>query len=387
MKRVLIRTILAIAIFAGAATLLLLRWRLLPEYTRPAPLPGVETASAANPAQPPLSPDEQINIQVYAKVSPGVVNITSIVVEYDFFLSAYAREGTGSGVVLDLDGNILTNNHVIEQSQELEVALPDQTKYRARIIGQDPQNDLAVIRLVGAPKERLHPVALGDSSSLKVGQKVLAIGNPFRLQNTLTTGIISSLGRKIRGDAGNLIDNVIQTDAAINQGNSGGPLLNAAGELVGVNTMIVSPSGGNIGIGFAVPVNTVRRVITDIIKEGHVLRPWMGVEGYQINEALASALDLPVKSGLLVARVYRNSTADVAGLRGYSEVAILYNERILAGGDIITEIDSKPVNSQDDLNLILESKRPGDAVRLTYYRGRTKNQKSVELIEQPRRFR
>ena len=384
------RVILATAVIASAATVILLRWGVLPEPPERGGSTPMKAASAAAPAQPPLSPDEQINVQVYNNASPGVVNITSTVVEYDFIWSAYAREGTGSGVVLDLQGNVLTNYHVIESAQRLEVTLPDQTKYRATIVGEDPQNDLAVIRMVGVPKERLHPVPLGDSSTLKVGQKVLAIGNPFRLQNTLTTGIISSLGRKIRSDQGNLIDNIIQTNAAINPGNSGGPLLNAAGEMIGVNTMILSPgggNGGNIGIGFAVPVNTARRIASDLIKEGRVLRPWPGIEGYGITPDLASALDLPVDKGILIAVVYRGGTAEAAGLRGATSMAAIFNERFRVGGDIITELDGKPIGDMDDLDLVLENHRPGDTVSLTYYRGRTKSQKTITLMEQPRRIR
>jgi putative serine protease PepD len=217
-----------------------------------------------------------------------------------------------------------------------------------------------------------------------VGQKVLAIGNPFRLQNTLTVGIISSLGRKIQTESGDLVENVIQTDAAINPGNSGGPLLNTAGEMIGINTSIFTLSGGNIGIGFAIPANTVRRVVNDLIREGRVIRPWFGVDGYSITENLASALDLPVSSGVLVARVYRNSSADNAGIRGASEIALLYNERILIGGDVITAIDGKPVTSMEELKLALESKRPGETVQVSLYRGRSKSQKPVVLIEAPR---
>jgi putative serine protease PepD len=390
MRHSWIRTVLVTALFTGAATVVLLRWGLIPESAQPGAAPRFEIAKAADAKQPPLSPEEQVNVDVYSKVSPGVVNITSTVLEYDFFFRPYPDQTVGSGVVLDTEGNILTNNHVIESASGLEVALPDHTTYQAAVVGQDPHDDLAIIRLVKAPKERLHPVPLGDSSTLKVGQKVLAIGNPFRMQNTLTTGIVSSLGRKIRTEAGYLIDNVIQTDAAINPGNSGGPLLNAAGEMVGINTMILSPSGangGNVGIGFAIPANTIRRVVSDLVKEGRVLRPWMGIDGIDITPKLASALDLPVDSGVLISRVYRGSTAEAAGLRGASEMAILFNMRVYAGGDIVTEIDGKRISGMDDIELLLESKRPGDTVSMTFYRGRTKNQKSIVLMEQPRSFR
>ncbi len=379
-----IRTVLLTAIVSCVVTLLLLRWDVIPFYSRRGPVEPIVSAVASGPgSQPALSPEEETNVRVYRKVSPGVVNITSTVVEYDFFLRPVAQQGAGSGSVLDLNGNILTNYHVIESAQDLEVALPDQTKYRAKVVGYDRQNDLAVIK-IDAPKERLHPVPLGDSSSLQVGQKVLAIGNPLRLQNTLTVGIISSLGRRIQTENGDLVDNVIQTDAAINPGNSGGPLLNAAGEMVGINTSIFTISGGNIGIGFAIPADTIRRVVHDLITEGRILRPWVGIEGYQITPDLASALDLPVSSGILVAKVYRGSSADGAGIKGANEIAILYNERVLVGGDIVTAVDGKPVASIEELRLYLENKRPGETVTLTVYRGRSKLQKSMPLVERQR---
>jgi len=384
MNRHPFRIVVVTALLTFAVTVIALRWDLVPGYSRRGSSRSEAALAAAPKAQPPLSPEEETNIRVYNKVSPGVVNITSTVVEYDFFFSPVAKQGTGSGSVLDLDGNVLTNYHVIESAQNLEVALPDQTKCSAKVVGYDKQNDLAVIRLVGAAKERLHPVALGDSDSLKVGQKVLAIGNPFRLQNTLTVGIISSLGRTIQTESGDLVDNVIQTDAAINPGNSGGPLLNAAGEMIGINTSIFTLSGGNIGIGFAIPANTVRRIVNDLIREGRVVRPWFGVDGYSITDDLASALDLAVNKGVLIARVFRGSSAEAAGIRGASEIALLYNERILVGGDIITAIDGKPVTSFDALKLALEPKHPGDTVQVTLYRGRSKIQKSVVLTEAPR---
>jgi S1-C subfamily serine protease len=373
-------------IITFAVTVLLLRWDVIPLYDRGNLAQKVESAIAAGPnTQPPLSSDEEINIRVYNKVSPGVVNITATVVEYDFFFAPVARPGTGSGSVLDIEGHVLTNYHVIEPSPDnLEVALPDHTKYRAKVVGVDRQNDLAVIKMLQVPKERLHPVPLGESASLKVGQKVLAIGNPFRLQNTLTVGIISSLGRRIQTENGDLVDNIIQTDAAINPGNSGGPLLNTAGEMIGINTSIITTSGGNMGIGFAVPADTIRRVVRDLIAEGRVIRPWLGVEGYALTPELGSALDLPVTSGILVARVARGSSAENAGIRGASEIAILYNERVLIGGDIIVEVGDKAVTSMEELRLALESKKPGDSVNLTIYRGRSRIQKQMLLVEPQR---
>jgi putative serine protease PepD len=236
MKKYPVRILVIVTLLSSALTILALRLDIIPGGGRQeTPTPAY---AAAPPGKPVFSNDEEVNIRVYNNVSPGVVNITKTVLEYDFFFSPVAREGgtTASGCVLDKDGNILTNYHVIESAESLEVSLPDRTKYHASVVGFDEQNDLAVIRLIKAPKERLHPISIGNSSDLKVGQKVLAVGNPLGLQNTLTTGIISSLGRRIRTEQGYIVDNVIQTDAAINPGNSGGPLLNSAGELIGINT-------------------------------------------------------------------------------------------------------------------------------------------------------
>jgi S1-C subfamily serine protease len=384
MKRHPVRLLVIAVLLSSSATIVALRWDLIPGFSRKeVPEPAFASAPAG---QPVLSNDEEINVRVYKQVSPGVVNITSTVVEYDWFFAPYATEGsTGSGCILDTDGNILTNYHVIQSANSLEVTLPDQSKHHAKVVGFDKQNDLAVIRVTGAPKERMHPIALGDSNALSVGQKVLAIGNPLGLQNTLTIGIVSSLGRRIRTENGDLIDNVIQTDAAINPGNSGGPLLNTAGEMIGINTLIFSiRGGGNIGIGFAIPVNTIRRVASELIREGRIVRPWFGVEGYSLNEDLADGLNLPVKSGILVARVYRGSSADGAGIQGANEIAVFYNQRFLVGGDIITEVDGKPVTSLEELRMMLESKRAGNTVNFTIYRGRSKIQKSVLLVEAPR---
>ncbi len=385
MRASFIRAILLTALLSSAATLILVRWDVIPgsgsgESSSPAEQPARADISRL---EPPFSEDEETNIRVYNQVSPGVVNITSTVVEYDFFFSPVARQGTGSGSVIDLEGHVLTNFHVIAGARNLEVALPDQSKYRAAIVGTDQQNDLAVIRLRDVPRDRLHPVKIGDSTPLKVGQKVLAIGNPFRLQNTLTIGIISSLGRTIQTDNGDLLENVIQTDAAINRGNSGGPLLNTKGEMIGINTSIISPSGGNIGIGFAVPSSTIRRVVEDLIKEGRVLRPWLGIEGYTITPDLATALNLPVSAGILVAKVYRGSSAAAADIRGAQEIAVFYNERILAGGDIVTSVHGKPVHSMHDLRGVLEELKPGETVLLVIFRGGTRLEKSVRLTERP----
>jgi S1-C subfamily serine protease len=378
--RIIILTILLTA----SATIMALKWDLVPGYKqKEAPQPAFASAPGG---QPVMSGEEETNIRVYSQVSPGVVNITRTVVEYDFFFAPVATDGgTASGCVLDKEGNILTNYHVIEAADSLEVSLPDHTKYRAKVVGFDKQNDLAVIRLTGAAKDRLHPIVIGDSSTLKVGQKVLAIGNPLGLQNSMTTGIVSSLGRRIKTEEGTLVDNVIQTDAAINPGNSGGPLLNTAGEMIGINTSIFTiRGGGSIGIGFAIPANAIRRVVAELLQNGRVLRPWFGIEGYELNEDLASGLSLPVQSGIMIATVYRGSSADQAGIKGANQIVILYNQRVRIGGDILTEIDGKPVVSLEELRLLLETKRPGETVRVTIYRGRSKTQKSVVLVEAPR---
>jgi S1-C subfamily serine protease len=382
MKNHSVRLAIIVALASVAATIMALRWDLIPGFRRnETPNPALAFTPGG---QPPLSGEEQTNVRVYEQVSPGVVNVTNTVVQLNFFFQPVAREGSGSGCILDKEGHVLTNYHVVENANLLEVSLPDHTKYRADVVGVDRQNDLAVIRLKGAPKERLRPIGLGDSSALKVGQKVLAIGNPLGLQNTLTIGIISSLGRRIETEAGDLVDNVIQTDAAINPGNSGGPLLNTSGEMIGINTSIFTIGGGNIGIGFAIPVNTIRRVTTELIREGRVLRPWFGIEGYSINEDLAALLSLPVKSGILVKDVYRGSSADKAEIHGANKMIVdWFNERIYVGGDILTEIDGKPIGSQEELRLALENKRPGETVPVTLYRGKTKMQKSVLLLEAP----
>lgn len=222
-----------------------------------------------------VTEDEKNNISVYEKVADGVVNVTSIAIQMDFFFNALPARGAGSGSFIDSKGHILTNHHVVANAQKLEVTLADGSKWPAKLIGSDPDNDLAVIK-IEAPREKLKVIPMGDSKNLRIGQKVLAIGNPFGFDRTLTTWVISSLGRTIRSEVGTLIEDVIQTDAAINPGNSGGPLLNSDGEIVGINSAIISPSGGNVGIGFAIPVNTAKKVIPELIAKGYVTYPWIG---------------------------------------------------------------------------------------------------------------
>ena len=325
----------------------------------------------------PLTEDESINIRIYESRSRGVVNITSTTLEYTWFLEVVPRQGVGSGVVIDKQGHIVTNYHVIRDAERLEVTLYDKETYEAKRVGIDPINDIAVLK-IDCPEEKLYPAQLGRSDDLKVGQKVLAIGNPFGLDQTLTTGIISSLQRTLRTDFG-LIDDVIQTDAAINPGNSGGPLLNRRGEVIGINTAIFSRTGESVGIGFAVPVDTVSRILPDLLEHGRVLRAWFGIQGQPLSPRLAQALRLPVEEGLLVVQVESRSSADQAGIRGGQRRVFFGNLPLLIGGDVIVALGGQSVTSMEDLASILEDKRPGDRISVVYYRGQKKIEKEMQL--------
>jgi len=327
--------------------------------------------------------DEENNIAVYRRAAPGVVNITSVVLQRDFFFNAIPREGAGSGSIIDTRGHILTNHHVIEDATRLEVTLNDGSKWPARLVGADPDNDLAVIK-IEAPKERLTVIPMGDSSTLQVGQKVLAIGNPFGLGQTLTTGIISSLGRSIQAETGVLIENVIQTDAAINPGNSGGPLLDSAGKIVGINSAIISPTGASVGIGFAIPANTAKRVLPELIEKGYVAYPWMGASMYPLIPEFAKFLGLKVERGTLIAEVVRDGPSDRAGLKGGDRLVQVGNSLIPVGGDVITEIDGKKVESPDDLLRVIREHRPGDRVALKVLRKSEVVNITLTLGERPR---
>jgi len=311
-------------------------------------------------------------VDVYRNASPGVVNITSITVDYDFFLRPVPREGAGSGVIIDRRGYILTNNHVIKNARRLEVTLADRSRHRGFLVGAYPEMDLAIIR-IEAPEESLVPVPLGESSSLVVGQKVLAIGNPFGLGETLTTGIISSLGRSVSSPDGVLLEDLIQTDASINPGNSGGPLLDSEGRVIGINTAILSPSGGSVGIGFAIPVDEARRIIPDLIEKGRVEYPWMGVSLFPLFPALAQALDLSVEKGVMITEAAAGGPADKAGLSGATHILEVGNIQLPVGGDVIVAVEGKAVKSPEELTRILRRKRPGDQVSLEVAaKGRTR---------------
>jgi S1-C subfamily serine protease len=310
-----------------------------------------------------LTPEEEIVIGVHRAASPGVVFITSTVLNQDFFFRVMPERGTGSGFIIDDRGYILTNNHVVENADTLEVTLADRTKVAAKLIGRDPNSDIAVIK-INVPKEKLNPLKLGDSSQLQVGQLAIAIGNPFGLERTVTRGVVSAVGRSLKSETGRQIRNVIQTDAAINPGNSGGPLLNSRGEVIGINTAIFTPSGGSVGIGFAVPINTAKAVLPQLIARGRASPPWLGISGLDITPAVARTLSLPATEGVLIAQVTPNGPAARAGLRGAQRRMRFGNVMVGVGGDIITSLDGVKIASVDDLTAFLDDrKKAGDEVR------------------------
>ncbi|MBZ5599755.1 MAG: trypsin-like peptidase domain-containing protein [Acidobacteriia bacterium] len=325
----------------------------------------------------PLDQEEQNNISVYHKNIESVVNVTSRAMAFDFFYGLVPQEGQGSGFIIDKDGHILTNYHVIADARQIEVTLHNRKKYRANIVGTDREHDLAVIQ-IKAPD--LVPMVLGDSRNLQVGQKVYAIGNPFGLSGTLTSGIVSSI-RPVKEPDGMVIDEAIQTDAAINPGNSGGPLLNWRGEVIGINTMILSNVGQSAGIGFAIPINTAKAVLNDLVTLGRVRRPALGVRTIPIDPELADQMGLPADYGLLIVQVVPGGAADQAGLRGGNERAYLGNIPIMLGGDLIVGIDGERIETQQDLAQLMNNHRAGDTVRLTIYRGKRKMDVNVTLGE------
>jgi S1-C subfamily serine protease len=323
---------------------------------------------------------EAENVRIYKQASPAVANVVTRTVEYDFFFNPVPVEGAGSGFVIDTEGHILTNYHVIQGAQTIEVTLGDRSRYKAKLIGVDTRNDLALIKIDSGTR-KLTTLPLGDSRNLLVGQRVLAIGNPFGFQSTLTTGVVSSLGRTVQTGENTFIDEAIQTDAAINRGNSGGPLLNSHGEVIGINSAIYAPNGTTAGIGFAIPVNTARRVAEDLIKTGRVRRATLGVEGRALWPGLAEALNLSVQQGILVERVTPGGPAAQAGIHGGTKAKLSGLQELRVGGDVFVAWDDKPLASQLDLNLLLNRAWPGDSVNLTLVRDGKKITVPVKLGE------
>ncbi|MEK6302449.1 MAG: trypsin-like peptidase domain-containing protein [Acidobacteriota bacterium] len=334
-------------------------------------------------ADPTVATDEQNNIEIYHAVSPGVVNITNRGYQENFW-GVFPSEGSGSGSIIDEKGDILTNFHVVQGASQLEVQV-ENDKFPATLVGADRDNDLAIIRIEAPKNYRLTPVKLGSSQGLQVGQKVLAIGNPFGLQRTLTTGIISGLERPLRDAAARrTINGAIQTDAAINPGNSGGPLLNSKGEMIGINTAIqASAGGGSIGIGFAVPVDVAKRIIPEIISKGYVSRPWLGVSTLPLNKRIARAFNLSAEEGIIVGDVFRGSGAEAAGLRGAVVRDSIYGVSLQQLGDVILTVGGKKVANTDDLQNALQDKKPGETVDVEILRQGRRVTVPVRLSERP----
>jgi S1-C subfamily serine protease len=339
--------------------------------------------SAASEHDAGLTEDESINVRIYRQASPAVANILTKATEYDFFMDPVPVEGAGSGFIIDSRGYILTNYHVVEGAQSIEVVLGDQSRYPAKYIGADQRNDVALIKIEPKAKQ-LTVLKLGDSRAIQVGQKVLAIGNPFGFQSTLTTGVVSALGRTVQTSQTTAIEEAIQTDAAINRGNSGGPLIDTRGEVIGINSAIYTPSGTTAGIGFAIPINTAKNIANDLITSGRVHRPFLGVQTYPIEGGLAEALDLPVEEGLLVEVVTKGGPAADAGIHGGDRIVLAGMRRLYIGGDVIVAVDGQKVTNAFDLNLILNHHRPGDTVNVTVYRGGKKMDIPVKLGERDR---
>jgi putative serine protease PepD len=328
-----------------------------------------------------VSGDEEIHMRVFENVHPAVVNIATTTLGMNFWMEIIPREGQGSGFIIDREGYILTNNHVVAKAQKIVVTMANGSKISARLIGRDPRSDLAVIKI---PANRVDVVArLADSQNLKVGQKTIAIGNPFGLSHTMTTGIISALNRGIRTEEGYEIEELIQTDAAINPGNSGGPLLNSSGEVIGINTAIYSVSGGYQGIGFAIPAHIARDVATQIITSGRVARPWLGITGISINKGLAQALGLPAEQGVLVVEAIPDGPAHQAGIRGGDREVIAGGMRLLLGGDIITAIDGEEVPGMKELLKKLDRFKVNETLRLKISRDGRPMEIEVLLWERP----
>lgn len=358
---------------------------LVPTFTPTPPIsPAPSGLSVAELDAIGLDIAERRVVNVYERVAPSVVSITTQVLRRGFFFEI-PEEGAGSGFVLDMEGHILTNYHVINGAREIDVTLGDDFVLGATVVGLDPRNDVAVLK-VDAPTDILHPVELGTSDALQVGQRAIAIGNPFgQFGRTLTTGVISALDRTLEGSDGRTITGIIQTDAAINRGNSGGPLLDSSGRVIGMNTAIFSPTGTSAGVGFAVPVDTIKRLLPDLLALGRYRHPWLGVRyAYEIKPGLARLLELSTDQGLLLVQLHRNSPLDLASVRGAQSETIVGNQRVFTGGDIILAIDSVAVTTLDGMETFLEDTYiVGDTVTVTLLRDRNEFDLSIALVEEP----
>jgi S1-C subfamily serine protease len=384
------RLLLGLLLVVGIGTACALPAAVLPT---PTPVPTLPPTATSAPPVLPTIPSEAFNAleaqveAVYAQAAPAVVNITARIVTYDFFMQPIPQEGTGSGFFYDDQGHIVTNYHVVENAESVVVTLADGRSFPAEIVGVDPSSDLAVIRI--RAENLPAPLPLADSSQLRVGQFVIAIGSPFGQVGTMTLGVISALGRVIQSPDGRFIGEAIQTDAAINPGNSGGPLLDLQGQVIGVNSQIISPSQASAGIGFAVSSNTVRRVVPHLIAEGRYPHPWLGIQVLSLTPEWVQALrqagmEVPVEQGLLVLSVVRGGPADRAGIRGGTQVVRIGGYRIPVGGDIITAVNGHPVPTLQELNVYLDSQtRAGEIVEVTLFREGREMKVNVTLAERP----
>jgi S1-C subfamily serine protease len=357
-------------------------------------IPALSTVPSSQPASQQSSGKGLSVNQVYKQDAAGVAFVQAQTKpQQSSLLNPFGGGGgggtaTGSGFVVDHDGHVLTNAHVVEGATNIQVTLgrsDSSQPVSAQVVGKDPSTDVALLK-VNAPADQLHPLQLGNSSDAHVGDPVVAIGNPFALDRTVTSGIVSALQRQIKAPNGFTIDNVIQTDAAINPGNSGGPLINASGQVIGITSQIESPNGGgNVGIGFAIPVNTVRNVVNQLLQSGTVQHAYLGISGTDLTPQIANALNLSVKSGALVQSVTPGGPADKAGIKGGNPGATMTvaGARIHPGGDVITAIDGKPVHSMTDVIDIVNAKQPGDTVQVSLVNGSQKRTVSVTMGNRP----
>ncbi len=391
---------LALAVILGFVRLPASRAVSIPQ-AQPINVPAATESTAAPALQVPPSASKELltvdsatsysegeltNIEIYQRLNPAVVNITTETVGLNWFLEPVPQGGgVGSGSIIDPRGYVLTNYHVVEKAYKVTVTLADGSQFPGKVVGSDPENDLAIVKFDPGDK-KLATIPFGTSEGLKVGQKVLAIGNPFGLNRTLTTGIVSGLGRPIKSSSGLVMRDMIQTDAAINPGNSGGPLLDSHGRMIGINTMIFTPTGGSVGIGFAIPVNTARRIVPELLSYGEVRRGWIDFVPVQLDSNIVSYARLPVQRGLLVSKVTRGGNADKVGIRGGNPSnPVRYGQSIIyLGGDIIVSVNKSPVSSIADLFSALEDTKPGEKVPVSFVRGSRTETVEVTLDNRPK---